>query len=178
MSSAMDSRPTRARALMDTAFIWAGRSTCDRLHVGCVIHRDGRILVQGYNGAPAGLPHCDHRCDCPREIFYNGLRPEVRLSSEAVKHLDGCNAKKPCIRAVHAEQNAISYAARWGVGLEGARAVVTHQPCISCAQSLINAGVAAVTYSEPYRLRDGLDLLKEAGVTVLTLPAPRDRIVE
>lgn len=158
----MDSRPTRGRTLMDTAFIWAARSTCDRLHVGCVIHREGRILVQGYNGAPAKLPHCDHRCDCDRR------RPVVGGRA----HQHSCNSLKPCTRAVHAEQNAISYAARWGVGLEGARAVVTHQPCVSCAQSLINAGISAVTYSEPYRLRDGLDLLHEAGITVLTLPSP------
>lgn len=173
------SRPTRARVLMDTAFLWAERSTCDRLHVGCVIHREGRILVQGYNGAPAGLTHCNHDCDCPREIFYNSVSPyPVRLNPEAVQHRDTCNAKKPCLRAVHAEQNAISFAARYGVGLEGAEASVTHQPCMSCAMSLINAGIVSVTYVEPYRLTDGLQLLHEAGIEVLTLDAPRDRIFE
>lgn len=163
----MAERPTRSRALMDTAFIWAARSTCDRLQVGCVIHREGRILTQGYNGAPAGLSHCDHRCNCNKaSTMLGGV------------HTPGCNSTLPCTRSAHAEQNAVSYAARYGVELKGARAVVTHQPCLSCAQTLINAGIQAVTYCEPYRLQDGLDLLHEAGITVLTLPAPSDKVVE
>lgn len=165
----MSSRPTRARALMDTAFIWASRSTCDRLHVGSVIHRDGRILAQGYNGAPAGLEHCNHTCDCKR------LKS---IAPAAVHHWSDCAMLQPCTRAVHAEQNAVSFAARWGVGLEGAEAVVTHQPCLSCAQTLINAGITAVTYCHPYRLTDGLDLLEEAGISVLILDTPSDRIKE
>jgi dCMP deaminase len=161
---------------MDTAFIWADRSTCDRLHVGCVIHRDGRILVQGYNGAPAGLTHCNHNCDCPAEIFRSRIDDAVKLNFDAVKHREICNSLKPCTRAVHAEQNAISFAARWGVGLEGAEASVTHQPCVSCAQSLINAGIVRVTYTNSYRLKDGVSLLREAGIEVLTIPPPSDRI--
>lgn len=70
---------------------------------------------------------------------------------------------------MHAEQNAISFAARWGVGLEGADASVTHQPCLSCAMSIINAGIVRVYYTEPYRLRDGLHLLEEAGITVIRM---------
>lgn len=152
-------RPTREKALMETAYIWAARSTCSRLHVGSVLERDGRILVQGYNGAPAGLKHCDHRCDCDQQ------RPTV----EGRSHQFGCNSVKPCIRAVHAEQNAISFAARWGVELKGASAWVTHQPCVSCAQSLINAGIQVVHYVEPYRLLDGIDLLEEAGISVIRM---------
>lgn len=149
-----DTRPDRDETLMQTAFLWAKRSTCSRLHVGCVIHRDGRILVQGYNGAPAGLKHCDHTCDC-------GALPGFTTHNESF-----CNSLKPCTRAVHAEQNAISFAARWGVELEGALASITHQPCMSCAQSLINSGIVSVDYVEPYRLKDGVDLLEEAGITV------------
>lgn len=130
-------RPSREELLVETAFIWAKRSTCTRLPVGCVIHRDGRILVQGYNGAPAGLAHCNHDYD-----------------------------DEPCTRAVHAEQNAIAFAARHGVQLEGAHMVVTHQPCLSCANTIVNAGITYVQYVYPYRLKDGLNLLLEAGITV------------
>lgn len=129
-------RPSREQILVDTAYLWAKRSTCDRLHVGAIIHRQGRIISVGYNGAPAGLPHCDH----PHET-------------------------EDCL-AVHAEQNAISYAARNGVALGGASLVVTHQPCRSCAMSIINSGIRHVTYVEPYRLVEGLSLLLDAGIEV------------
>ena len=129
-------RPGRESLLMDTARLWAARSTCSRLQVGCVISRDGRILVQGYNGAPSGLPHCD-----------------------------GEHEPEEC-RAVHAEQGAIAHAARNGVALQGATLHVTNMPCLSCARSIINSGITVVVYDEPYRLRDGVDLLKAAGIAI------------
>ena len=129
-------RPSRDEVLRETAFTWATRSTCDRLHVGCVIHRDGRIISVGYNGAPAGLPHCDPN-----------------------------HSTEEC-RAVHAEQNAIAYAAKHGVALAGASMVVTHQPCKSCAMSIINAGIGHVVFVYSYRLIDGLSLLMDAGIPV------------
>ncbi len=145
---------------MSTAYLWAARSTCSRLQVGCVIHREGRILVQGYNGAPAGLEHCDHTCTCPRPEY-----PYINEHQEEV-HRMGCPAPMPCTRSVHAEQNAISFAARWGVGLEGAELYCTNQPCLACAQTIINAGISRVLYAEPYRLRAGHELLEEAGIGV------------
>lgn len=154
----MTDRPSRESLLVRTAFLWAERSTCSRLHVGAVIHRDGRILVQGYNGAPAGLPHCYHSCDC----YLSGM---LQITVEA--HAKNCSSVTPCSRSVHAEANAIAFAARSGVELEGAEMVVTHQPCLSCAQLTINAGIKSVIFSEPYRLQDGVQMLGEAGVTVL-----------
>jgi dCMP deaminase len=142
----MRGRPNRETTLLGTAYLWADRSTCARLKVGCVISRDGRILVQGYNGAPAGMPHCDY----PHE-------PEDCL-------------------AVHAEANAIAFAARWGVMLEGAMLTCTHQPCLNCARLIINAGISRVIFSEPYRLKDGLRLLQEAGIEVLKFHAESDKI--
>jgi dCMP deaminase len=149
------SRPSRQEALMQCAYVWAKRSTCSRLNVGCVVHREGRILVQGYNGAPAGLPHCNHDCNC----IFRG-RPD---------HHPECNSQEPCTRAVHAEQNAVAFAARYGVELEGAHVMVTHQPCLSCAMSLINAGILSVHYVEPYRLLDGVNLLEESGIKVIRM---------
>jgi dCMP deaminase len=167
-------RPTREEALFSTAYIWASRSTCDRLHVGCVIERDGRILVQGYNGAPAGLSHCNHDCNCNTEGYPYQLQDD--RGEKSTVHRSGCRAPNPCTRAVHAEQNAISFAARWGVELKNSSAWVTHQPCMSCSQSLINAGIIEVNYVEPYRLQDGLDLLREAGIKVtrrVDFPVPK-----
>lgn len=148
-------RPTREEALVATAFVWAKRSTCSRLAVGAVIHRDGRILTQGYNGAPAGMTHCDHRCTCGAED-----------SRTPTAHASLCHAGPNFCRAVHAEQNAIAYAARYGVRLEDAEIVVTHQPCLSCARLVINAGIRHVTYVNPYRDLSGLHLLLEAGIPV------------
>lgn len=127
-------RPTRDQALMHTAWVWASRSTCSRLDVGCVISRDGRILVQGYNGAPAGMPHCTHDSD------------------------------KPCTQAEHAERNAIAWAARNGVKLEGAEMHVTVSPCLSCAMTIVNAGVVKVMWAQEYRDRAGIQLLTAAHI--------------
>jgi dCMP deaminase len=151
-------RPARETILMHMAGLVATRSTCERLHVGAVVARDGRSLVQGYNGAPAGIDHCDHTCTCglpPAEI--NGHR-----------HLPGCPAdpSNGCEKAVHAEANAIAYAARYGVTLDGTEMFVTHQPCLKCAELIINAGIMRVLYEKPYRVVDGLHLLLEARVVV------------
>lgn len=142
----MSDRPARHDTLLSTAFLWAERSTCDRRKVGCVISRDGRILVQGYNGAPAGMPHCDY----PHE-------------------------PNECL-AVHAEANAIAFAARWGVMLEGAILTCTDEPCLNCARLIINAGITQVSYARPYRLHDGLALLRDAGIKVLGFRDPSDKV--
>lgn len=149
-------RPTREQTLIETAYLWSNRGTCSRLQVGALIHREGRILVQGYNGAPSGMPHCNHDCDC--------ISPD---GSEVIGHSPSCQSLKPCTQAEHAERNAIAFAARWGVALEGAELVVTHQPCKPCAMSIINAGIKSVLYVEKYRLSDGVDLLNSAGVEVV-----------
>lgn len=120
---------------MEVAYTFASRSTCLRLQVGCVFSLDGRILVTGYNGAPAHMAHCT---------------PET------------CNADNPCLNTQHAEANAIAFAARHGVRLEGSTLHVTNTPCRSCALSIINIGVEKVLYAEFYRDATGLNLIKEA----------------
>ncbi len=127
-------RPSRDKVLLETAMIWSKRSTCSRLAVGCVISRDGRILVQGYNGAPSGMPHCVHVED------------------------------EPCTTAEHAERNAIAWAARNGVRLEGAEVHVTVSPCPACAMSLINAGIVRVRWLFTFRDHAGIELLTQANI--------------
>lgn len=127
-------RPGTDEALMATAYIWAKRATCARLQVGAVVSKDTRIISIGYNGAASGLPHCLHTDD------------------------------QPCTVSVHAESNAIVYAARRGISTEGAEMHITHAPCLDCAKLIISAGIKKVTYSEFYRSTSGIDLLVAAGV--------------
>jgi dCMP deaminase len=153
-------RPDRDTTLMATAHVFADRSTCSRGHVGAVIAREGRIIQTGYNGAPAGMPHCSHVCNCPAPKDMTVAADRLGI------HRDGCPADSPCRTAVHAEVNAIAFAARHGVAVDGADLYVTMAPCLGCAQVIINAGVARVVFDQPYRDRAGLRLLMDAGVTV------------
>ena len=110
---------------MEIALQVATRSTCDRAQVGAVILRDRNILSTGYNGAPAGLPHCD-------EAGHDMV--------------DG-----HCVRAVHAEINAISQAAKHGVPTKDSIIFVTHFPCYHCFKSIINSGSKEIHYHDAYR---------------------------
>lgn len=134
------SRITRTDMLFEIARTVAKRSTCDRLHVGAVLSRDGRVITLGYNGAPAGVAHCVHP------------------ATEAL----GVG----CTLAVHAEANAIAFAAKHGVSTEGAELHVTNMPCLKCSQLIINAGISSVSYLFSYRDPSGIVLLKEGGVNV------------
>lgn len=153
-------RPTRDEMLMQMAEVVARRSTCSRAHVGVVIARQGRPLVTGYNGAPSGMPHCKHDCNCqPAEVMRADAEEPVN-----VRHEGMCASRQPCFIAVHAEANAIAYAARWGITLEGAELFTTLVPCLPCAQVTINAGIERVVYSANYRDNRGVELLQNAGI--------------
>lgn len=139
-------RPTEEETLVHVAYVFAARSTCSRAHVGAVFALHGRILATGYNGTPAGMPHCAH--DNPTDI------------SMAV---EGCSD------AVHAEANAIAFAARHGVCLEGTTLYTTLAPCLRCAQLIVNVGVVEIVCAENYRVDDGVRLLTRAGIDVRIL---------
>ena len=140
------SRPSWDEYFMSMARLAAGRSTCLRRKVGCVLARDRRVLATGYNGAPSGVPHCDE-AGCVRE----------RLGIPSGERTELC-------RAVHAEQNAMAQAARFGISLEGCTAYITCQPCAMCMKSLMQAGVCAVVWDgDEYPDTLGLELAAEAG---------------
>jgi len=139
-----EQRPSWDEYFLDIAFTVAQRGTCDRAHVGAVIARDRRMLTTGYNGAPAGIQHCDD-----------------------VGHLMIDNH---CVRALHAEQNAIIQAALHGIGIQGSTCYVTHQPCITCAKMIINAGIVRVIYAGNYPDENSRQFLAEAGVELLHMP--------
>lgn len=156
------SRMTRNQFLMGTARLAAQRSTCSRTRVGAVISRDSRILMTGYNGAPAGMPHCEHLCRC----WITG--PDAEVTTTALMgHKEGCPVITACVDAIHAEQNALNYCARMGIAVEKATLLVTVSPCRSCAQSIIAAGISSVIYDVMYRDVTGLELLSKAKVTVV-----------
>ncbi len=114
--------------------------------VGCVLVREHRILTTGYNGAPRGVAHCT-QAEC---ILRDGH----------------------CVRATHAEANAVVQGALHGVGLQGATAYCTHQPCVGCSKLLISAGVAKIVYVDPYPDPVATELLSEAGVALVPFSAP------
>ena len=134
------SRISRDEFLEQTVLLVSQRSTCLRLQVGSLVARDGRILVTGYNGAPAGMPHCT---------------PAF------------CGPDKPCIRTVHAEANCIAFAAKHGISLDGAFMYSTDSPCIECAKLIINAGIKGLHYQRPYRDEFPIKYLVEAGVLTI-----------
>jgi dCMP deaminase len=141
-------RPSWDDYFMSITFQVAKRSTCDRAQVGSIIVKDRRILTTGYNGAPAGLPHCDEI----GHLMINGH----------------------CVRTLHAEQNAIIQAALHGVGVAGSVIYVTHQPCLTCAKMIINAGIRRVVYAGHYPDPDAVEFLRQAGVELSPHPAPGD----
>ena len=142
-------RPNLDEYFMEIASVVAKRSTCLRNQVGALFVKNKRLLTTGYNGAPAGIQHCDE-VGCAREGVASGTRHEL-------------------CRAVHAEQNAIIQAALHGVSIEGATLYCTHQPCILCAKMLINAKISRVVYSLSYPDDTALRFLAQAGVEVTRL---------
>jgi dCMP deaminase len=126
----------------------AKRATCDRGRSGCVIAKDNQILVTGYVGAPAGLPHCD----------------EAGHQLKKMLHEDG-TITTHCVRTVHAEQNAVCQAAKRGIAIEGATLYCRMTPCRTCAMLIINCGIVRVVcrrrYHDPY---DSEAMFQKAGI--------------
>jgi dCMP deaminase len=149
----MAHRPSWDDYFMDITQRVATRSTCLRRQVGAVIVLGKRILATGYNGAPQGMPHCaDTGCLRAKLGIPSGQRQEI-------------------CRGLHAEQNAIIQAALHGVSVAGGTIYVTHQPCITCAKMIINAGIQRVVCAQPYPDELARSFLAEAGV-VLELWVP------
>lgn len=141
-------RPGWDEYFMEVAEVVARRSTCLRRNIGAVVVKDKRILSTGYNGAPTGLPHCaDVGCLREKLGIPSGERHEI-------------------CRGLHAEQNALLQAARYGISLEGSTIYSTTEPCSLCAKMLINAGIRRVVYKEPYPDELSRELLSGAKVQV------------
>lgn len=149
-------RPTIVDKLTKQVLAEAERSSCERLNVGAMIYDDrGVILSSGYNGTLAGMPHCNHECSC-------GVG-----DAEGQQHAIGCTFNTPCVETLHAEANAILWAARRGVSTEAANLITTHSPCFNCAQLIVQCGIKCVLALQSYRDPSGLLLLQAAGVTTM-----------
>lgn len=129
------------RRYLRMAGIWSENSYCVRRKVGALLVKDKMIISDGYNGTPSGFPNV-----CEAEDGYT--LPYV----------------------LHAEANAITKVARSNNSSEGSTLYVSTSPCMECSKLIIQAGIKRVVFSELYRICDGLDLLREAGVELVHLP--------
>ena len=121
---------------LEMAEIWAQNSYCKRRKVGALLVKDRMIISDGYNGTPSGF--------------------------ENICEEDGVT--KPYV--LHAEANAITKVAKSGNSSEGATLYVTASPCLECSKLIIQSGIKRVVYRDEYRLTDGIDLLRRAGIEV------------
>jgi dCMP deaminase len=144
-------KPSFDDIYMELAQKLAERAHCVKAKVGAVLTKDTRIISLGYNGPPAGTHNCD-------EVW-----PE-----------EGCprDSKGSCSLALHAEQNAILYATKNNISMEGATLYVTLSPCISCARVIFTIGIKKVYYLNSYAAYkkiptdEGVDFLRKFGVQV------------
>ncbi|HNR18961.1 MAG: dCMP deaminase family protein [Bacteroidetes bacterium] len=145
------SKPSFDDIYMELAVNLAKKSHCVKMQVGAVITKDTRIVSLGYNGPPAGTHNCDEEfpgVGCPRD------------------------SKGGCSLALHAEQNAILYASKNKVTLEGATLYVTLSPCLACAKVIFSSGIKKVLFVDSYAsykkiLSDeGVEFLRKFNVEV------------
>ncbi len=144
-------RPCWDRYFMQIATVVAGRATCLRRRIGAVLVLEKRILATGYNGAPSGLRHC-------KEV--GCLRREKGIPS---------GQRHELCRGLHAEENALIQAARYGARSEGAALYTTHVPCVMCTKMIINCGVRRIVAVEPYPDELAEQMLGEAGIELTLL---------
>lgn len=134
-----NSRPSRDQTYLRIALEISRRGTCGRAQVGCVITRDNRIISTGYNGPPSGAQHCNYSV---------------------------CDTGQTCTRAVHAEVNAIAFAAKEGISTDGATLYCMYSPCVNCAKMIIQAGIKRVVFIREYKTLEGNYLLSISGITL------------
>ena len=141
-------------ALLDARYlrmarIWAENSYCKRRQVGALIVKDKMIISDGYNGTPVGFENiCEDENDNTKAYV------------------------------LHAEANAITKVAQSNNSSKGATLYVTTSPCIECAKLIIQSGIKRVVFGEIYRLTDGVDLLKRAGIECVCLSDDKDDIIQ
>ena len=145
--STKDKQEALDRRYIRMTSIWAENSYCQRRQVGALIVKDKMIISDGYNGTPSGF---ENVCE------------------------DENNVTKPYV--LHAEANAITKIARSNNSSNGATMYVTASPCIECSKLIIQAGIKRVVYSEKYRLEDGIELLKRAGIEVVFISMDNEKL--
>ncbi len=129
-------------AHMSVAKAYSMRSTCASKKVGAVIVKDNRPISTGYNGDYAGSENCPGASFC--------LTPNGRCGGDTI----------------HAEMNALLFAARNGISTDGASIYITCAPCKNCAKAIIQAGIKEVYFNEVYRDMSGVEILEKAKIPV------------
>ncbi len=136
-----DKQTTLAKRYLRMARIWSENSYCRRRKVGAILVKDKMIISDGFNGTPSGFPNI---CESEDDVTF----PYV----------------------LHAEANAITKVARSNNSSEGSTLYVSTSPCMECSKLIIQAGIVRVVFSDLYRITDGIDLLKKAGIEVEHMP--------
>lgn len=155
----MQERATWDEYFMKVADTVAERGTCDRGKSGAVIVIDKRIMSTGYVGSPPGQPHCDEAGHMMREV----------IDEEGNKSMH-------CIRTIHAEENAILQAAKYGISLKDSTLYCKMTPCFNCAKMIMSVGITRVVAKRRYHAEGpSVELFKNAGVQLEIL---EDRIEE
>lgn len=169
----------KATNFLEIAYIISQSSKCCSWRVGALIEKNGRIISTGYNGSPAGAVNC---CDHAEKEGWvgvrkhngTGLRQEGLIPTKKVllKEHRPAHSAWSAKNEIHAELNAILFAARNGMSIEGATMYVTLSPCGDCAKAIAQSGIKKVVFSELYdrSTPDWSDILKESGVEVFQIP--------
>lgn len=149
----MKNRPSWDEYFMELARLAATRSTCLSRQVGAVIVKEKHVVSTGYNGPASGVEHCSEKGGCLRR---------AKKDYKSGAYLELCPAS-------HAEQNAISFAARHGVSTNDATIYVTTFPCKDCMNSIINSGIKKIVFDGDYNASLSKDIVTSAGIEVVEL---------
>ena len=150
METKIKKRPLWDEYFLKLAMLASERSTCPRMHCGCVIVKDKFVLATGYNGSLPGLPHCED---------------------------EGCLiVDNHCVRTNHAEINALTQAVTHGVNIKGSTAYITNMSCTTCAKALIAAGIKRVVVFSDYHDTLATKFYSDSNVEIVKLKMPEREI--
>jgi len=142
----------------------ADQSTCCRMHVGAVLVKENRVISIGFNGTPAGQEHCEDHFAHVYETEYAKEFPTYE-EYHASRTFYDAHGKFSNDNELHAEQNAILFAARNGISTAGSTLYVTVSPCIHCAKVIVTAGISRVFFKTLYdRSQEGIVFLEKNGI--------------
>lgn len=160
----------KASTYLQIAYLISQESKCCSWKVGAVIEKDGRIISTGYNGSPAGGVNC---CDHAREQGWTKFVPQTRApyghDLVLTKEHRPAHSEWSAKNEIHAELNAILFAARKGSSIEGATLYCTASPCPDCTKAISQSGIKKVVYAERYDRSpdDWAEILTQAGIEVI-----------
>jgi dCMP deaminase len=139
-------RPEWDEYFLKLAMLVSERATCPRMHCGCVLVKDRRILSTGYNGSIPGDAHCED---------------------------EGCIIiDNHCVRTNHAEMNAIIQCSIHGISTQGATAYITNMPCTNCSKALIAAGIKEIIIFSDYHDTKAEEFFNIAKIDIKRLEMP------